>query len=73
MQVNSWQVDLKTLSASHVSGLELTLLGDPLSPEGLEPRYMPDYLSANDQTMLVQMGLKAIRDAAAASCKPSAL
>lgn len=66
MDFDAWNVDLKNLSAFHVTGFRITIEGNPLQPVGVTPSHFPGDLSAVEQARLLRCGMVAIRKAAEA-------
>lgn len=60
MNYESWNVDLNSASAVHVSGFKVGVEGDPRNPTGVYPGPFPEDLSPVDQARLLRCGLEAI-------------
>jgi len=57
---DSWSVDLKMKTATHVSGFSLTIEGNPKDPSSVSPGRMPKEIGAHEQVRLLRLGLEAL-------------
>jgi hypothetical protein len=71
MSTEEWQVDLSLLSATHSSGFNLRIDGDPADPSDVYPSNFPANLGFVEQTRLLRQGLEFIAQQAK-TYKPAA-
>jgi len=67
MDFSDWSVDLNRLSATHGSGFQLQIEGNPKDPSAVHPGKFPAGCSNLDQVRLLRTGIEALAKAAAAN------